>query len=254
MTISDYDRVKNAYKMMNIIGKNGCTVLPEGLFFGFDDEMIQSVVNKILYDFDKEISKFNKLHKINQMRIRLDEIINEIYSSNGKLTVDDYVNELNNEKRIKKICNKLVDKIGIDNLKTKIEYGDWTGLGSYEKATVERFGISTINPFIQHSNSTEINLDGFGDIIVSGHAIDRLRMRNTNLFSKSDSDVLKWLKHDLKYSKRARIKQKYVVMQLLNHRFEKTTYRMNKEGMVYVFVGNTLKTVHGNEAERYSVM
>lgn len=254
MTISDYDRVKNSYKMMNIIGKNGCTVLPEGLFFEFDDEMIQSVVNKILYDFDKEISKFNKFHKNNQIKIRLDEIVNEIYSSGGKLNVDDYVKEVNNEKRIKKICNKLVDKIGIDNFKTKIEYGEWTGLGSYEKDTVERFGISTINPFFQHSNSSKLNIDEFGDIIVSGHAIDRLRMRNTKLFSKSDSDVLKWLKNDLKCSKKAKIKPKYAVLQLLNHKFEKTTYRMNKEGMVYVFVGNTLKTVHGNEAERYCIM
>lgn len=254
MIISDQDRINHAYNMMNIIGKNGCTVLPEGLFNGFDDWMTQKVVNRIINDYKVEISKFNKLHKINQTKIRNDEIVNEICSSDGKLTVDDYIKEFCDNNRLNKICNKIVNLIGIDEFKNRIENGEWTGLGSYEYDTVKRLNIKIVNPYIYHSNGVELNLEGFGDIIVSGHAIDRLRMRNTNLFSATDSKILKWLKHDLKYTKKARIKPKYAALQLLNHRFENTSYRMNKEGMVYVFVGNTLKTVHGNEAERYSVM
>ena len=64
MKISDQDRINNTYKMMNIIGKNGCTVLPEGLFNGFDDWMTQKVVNRIINDYREEISKYNKKHKI----------------------------------------------------------------------------------------------------------------------------------------------------------------------------------------------
>lgn len=255
MTISDYDRVKNAYNMMNIIGKNGCTVFPEGLFNGFDEWMTQKVVNRIINDYKMEISKYNKAHKINQIKIRNNEIVNEICCSDGKLSIDDYIKEIcevNN--RIIKICNKIVEKIGMDEFKNRVEHGEWTGLGSYEDDTVKRLKINIVNPFIYHSNDIELNLEGFGDIIVRGHAIDRLRMRNTNLFSATDSKILKWLKNDLKYSKKAKIKPKYAALQLLNHKFEKTTYRMNKEGMVYVFVGNILKTVHGNEAERYSIM
>ena len=255
MNISDQDKINHTYKMMNIIGKNGCSVLPEGLFNGFDDWMIQKVVNRIINDYREEISKYNKEHKINKIKIRNNEIVNEICCSDGKLTVDDYLKEICNVKnRIIKICNKIVEKIGIDEFKERIEHGEWTGLGSYEDDTIKRLNINIVNPFIYHSNGLELSLEGFGNIIVSGHAVDRLRIRNTNLFSATDSKIIKWLKNDLKYTKKARIKSKYIALQLLNHKFEKTTYRMNREGMVYVFVGNTIKTVHGNEAERYCVM
>ena len=261
MIVSDYDRINHAYNMMNIIGKNGCTVLPEGLFYGFDDWMIQKVNNKIINDYKIDISKYNKKHeinkkhKINQNKNRNNEIANEICCSDGKLTIDDYIKEICGVKnRIIKICNKIVENIGINEIKDRVERGEWTGLGSYEDDTIKRLNIKIVNPFIYHSNGLEFNLEGFGNIIVSGHAVDRLRIRNTNLFSANDSKIIKWLKNDLKYTKRARIKPKYTALQLLNHRFENASYRMNRDGMVYVFVGNTIKTVHGNEAERYSLM
>ena len=63
------------------------------------------------------------------------------------MTVDDYIKEICNVKnRIIKICNKIVEKIGIDEFKKRIEHGEWTGLGSYEDDTVRRLNINIINP------------------------------------------------------------------------------------------------------------
>lgn len=89
---------------------------------------------------------------------------------------------------------------------------------------------------------------------LSQHAIVRIRERIFPGEDKTDEDIIFWfarmqLRGNLS---KAAVDKKKSVLQLLNHRLEKADYYIDGAGFIYVVVGQTVKTVHHNEAKRFS--
>jgi hypothetical protein len=87
------------------------------------------------------------------------------------------------------------------------------------------------------------------DLVISNHAVRRWRERTGAKYS--DDRVKSKMLALLAVAQRAELNPVNSVKALLNHDLEEADYYM-ASNFVFVIVGNTIKTVHGNESGRWS--
>ena len=87
------------------------------------------------------------------------------------------------------------------------------------------------------------------NIVVSQHAIDRYRDRTGS--NKSSKIIVERIKDQLSKAEEYVLKQKFKVIALLSHNFEESQYFKTRNGMIFVVLDNTVKTVHEGTADRW---